>query len=93
LIISSKPAQLSEAIMKELGLGLTVMHGKGGFSGEAKDILFVIVERLDLSDLKELILNEDPSAFIAIENLHEVVYGSHPSIKKKPKNKLAIKMH
>lgn len=91
MIISSKPKQLADSIMTELGLGLTVMHGKGGFSGEAKDILFVIVERLDLSDLKELILNEDPSAFIAIENLHEVVYGSHPSYKKKAKNKLAIK--
>lgn len=91
MIISSKPKQLSDAIMTELGLGLTVMHGKGGFSGEAKDILFVIVERLDLSDLKELVLNEDPSAFMAIENLHEVVYGSHPSYKKKTKNKLALK--
>lgn len=92
MIISSKPKQLSEAIMTELGLGLTVMHGKGGFSGEAKDILFVIVERLDLSDLKELILGEDPAAFIAIENLHEVVYGAHPSYKKKSKNKLAMKL-
>ncbi len=87
LIISSKPKQLAEAIMTELGLGLTIMHGKGGFSGEAKDILFVIVERLDLSDLKELILDEDPSAFIAIENLHEVVYGAHPTLPYKKKNK------
>lgn len=95
LIISSRPKQLSEAIMNELGLGLTIMHGKGGFSGEAKDILFVIVERLDLSDLKALILNEDPTAFIAIENLHEVVYGSHSFFphKKKKANKLAIKAH
>jgi len=89
LIISSKPKLLTDAIMSELGLGLTIMHGKGGYSGEAKDILFVIVERLDLSDLKELILREDPSAFIAIENLHEVVYGNHahlPPKKKKPLN-------
>ncbi len=91
MIISSKPKQLADAIMTELGLGLTVMHGKGGFSGEAKDILFVIVERLDLSDLKELILSEDAFAFIAIQNLHEVVYGAHPSYKKKGKNKLAMK--
>ena len=87
LIISSKPKELSEAIMKQMGLGLTIMHGKGGFSGDAKDILFVIVERLDLSDLKELILQEDPSAFMAIENLHEVVYGNHAYIPYKKKNK------
>ncbi len=94
LIISSDPKQLSEVIMTEMGLGLTIMHGKGGFSGAAKDIIFVIVERLDLSDLKELVLKEDPSAFMAIENLHEVVYGgghSIPHSKKKGLGKLIKK--
>ena len=77
LIISSHPKQLSQAIMSELGLGLTIIHGKGGFSGEPRELLFVVLERLDLSDLKEIVLREDPSAFIAIENLHEVVQGTH----------------
>lgn len=87
LIISSKPRELADAIMHELGLGLTIMHGKGGFSGDAREILFVIVERLDLSDLKELILREDPSAFMAIENLHEVVYGKQPTLPYKKKGR------
>lgn len=88
LIISSKPKELADAIMQELGLGLTIMHGKGGFSGDAREILFVIVERLDLSDLKELILKKDPGAFMAIENLHEVVYGKQPTLPYKKKRKL-----
>ncbi|KAG6559474.1 putative 5xTM membrane BCR [Candidatus Rhabdochlamydia oedothoracis] len=75
LIMSSKSKELSHAIINELGLGLTIMHGKGGFSGDAKEIIFVIVERLDLAELKEIVLREDPSAFMAIEDLHEVVYG------------------
>ncbi len=75
LIISSKPKELGNAIMNELGLGLTIMHGKGGFSGDTREILFVIVERLDLSELKEIVLRVDPTAFMAIEDLHEVVYG------------------
>ncbi len=75
LIISKNPQELSKAIMHQLGLGLTIIHGKGGFSGVSKDILVVFVERLDLADLKELVLREDPTAFMAIENLHEVVYG------------------
>jgi uncharacterized membrane-anchored protein YitT (DUF2179 family) len=75
LIISSKPKELANAIMNELGLGLTIMHGKGGFSGESRDIIFVIIERLDLSELKEIVLKVDPTAFMAIEDLHEVVYG------------------
>lgn len=83
LIISSCPQELARAITMEMNLGLTIMHGKGGFSGEAKELLFVIVERLELSDLKELVLREDPTAFMAIENLHEVVYGHHSQISHK----------
>ncbi len=90
LVISSKPKELGDVIMNELGLGLTFMHGRGGFSGNAKELLFIIVERLDLAELKEIILREDPAAFIAIENLHEVVYGKHAYVpyKKKVRDKL-----
>lgn len=76
LIISSKSKKIADAIMHELGLGLTVMYGRGGFSGDAREILYVIAERLQLAELKELIHREDPSAFIAIENLHEVSNGN-----------------
>lgn len=75
LIISANPGHLSKIIMTELGLGLTIIHGKGGFSGASREILFLVVERLDLADLKEIVLREDPQAFMAIENLHEAVSG------------------
>lgn len=75
LIMCSKPDKLSKIITHELGLGLTFIKGKGGYSGEDRDILFIIVERLDLAELKEIVVREDPTAFMAIENLHEVVYG------------------
>ena len=76
LIISKKSKAIADAIVHELGLGLTIMYGRGGFSGDEREILYVIAERLQLSDLKELIFREDPSAFIAIENLHEVANGN-----------------
>lgn len=75
LIISSKSKVIADAIIHELGLGLTIMYGRGGFSGDEREILYVIAERLQLAELKELIIREDPTAFIAIENLHEVANG------------------
>ncbi len=75
MIISAKSEQIAQAIIHELRLGLTIMYGRGGFSGDEREILYVIAERLQLSELKEIILREDPTAFIAIENLHEVSYG------------------
>ena len=88
LIISSKSHAIAEAIMHELGLGLTVMYGRGGFSGDEREILYVIAERLQLAELKELIHREDPSAFIAIENLHEVANGNQGGKSSGRKNKI-----
>ncbi len=88
LIISSKSKIISEAIMHELGLGLTIMYGRGGFSGDEREIIYVIAERLQLADLKELIYHNDPEAFIAIENLHEVATGKQSSDKNSKPNQL-----
>lgn len=76
LIISAKSKAIADVIVHKLGLGLTIMYGRGGFSGDEREILYVIAERLQLAELKELILTEDPNAFIAIENLHEVANGN-----------------
>jgi uncharacterized membrane-anchored protein YitT (DUF2179 family) len=87
MVISSMPKELADVIMKEMGLGLTFMHGRGGFSGDKREILFIIVERLDLADLKSIILREDPAAFMAIENLSEVVYGKKTTFFKRKKGR------
>jgi len=93
-IISANPRRVADLLMHELGLGVTLMYGRGGYTGEEKEIIYVIVERLQLSALKELVHKEDPSAFIAVENLHEVISGkpdSHATHKKgKGKRKFLV---
>jgi uncharacterized membrane-anchored protein YitT (DUF2179 family) len=76
LVISSKFQEIEKAVMHELGIGLTVMYGRGGFSGESRELLYIITERLRLAELKDLIYSIDPMAFIAIESLHEVSSGN-----------------
>jgi len=75
MIISKMPQHLCDVLMDELGIGLTVMYGRGGYTGDAREILYIVVERLQLAELKEIVHREDPQAFIAIENLHEVING------------------
>ena len=89
MIISQKSEELTKIITEELGLGLTVMYGRGGYSGDEQEILFVIVERLDLADLKEIVLREDATAFVAIENLHEVVTGKQAKMPVKKRSRRA----
>jgi len=75
-IISNKPDEISTAILNNLGRGVTHIYGKGGCSGEDKEILFSVISRLELSTLKSIINEIDPDAFIAVEHVHEVLGGS-----------------
>ncbi len=90
MIISNKQEELRDLINQNSNFGMTILHGEGGFTGQAKKILFVIVERLNLAELKEIVLKTDPQAFMSIENLHEVVgkgvkYPALGKNKRKPK--------
>jgi uncharacterized membrane-anchored protein YitT (DUF2179 family) len=75
MIISSRPKAIADLLISRLGLGVTIMYGRGGYTGEEKEILYAIVERLQLAQLKAVVHLEDPSAFIAIDDLHEVIGG------------------
>lgn len=90
MIISKKSRVISDAIIHELGLGLTIMYGRGGFSGEENEILYVIAERLQLPELKDIIYAEDPCAFIAIQSLYEVANGKqgYKTVKKKTRTEM-----
>ena len=75
LVISTKSKEITKEVLHELGLGLTIMYGRGGFSGQPIEILYIIAERLQLAELKELIFKIDSRAFVAVENLHEISAG------------------
>ncbi len=75
MIISSDPHHLGKILTDRLGVGLTFLYGRGGYSGDAREILYVVVERLQLAELKLIVHREDPGAFVAIQNLHEVING------------------
>lgn len=75
MIISEHSRQISDAISREMGVGHTIMYGRGGFSGNNKEILYVIIERLQLVELKAIVQREDDKAFLAIHDLHEIIHG------------------
>lgn len=71
-IISDKAELIGNDIIKKLDVGVTYMKGKGGYTGEEKKIIYCVISRLELAKLKDLIKVVDPSAFLAIEDVHEV---------------------
>lgn len=75
MIVSDCPQEMAEAIMDRLGRGVTALQGKGYYSGDDKEVLYVIVTRLELAKLKSIIDDKDNNAFVSIGNVHEVLGG------------------
>ena len=84
MIFSDKPDEIADELMHTIGLGLTFIKGQGGYTGEDRKIVYLIAERLQLSEVKALVQAKDPDAFIAIENLHEIASRDNKGISKKP---------
>ena len=58
--------------MKHFDISITYIAGRGGYSMQEKKIIYCVINRLEVAKLKTLVKSIDPTAFIAIENVHEV---------------------
>ncbi len=75
MIITDKSAQLAQNIYNKLGRTVTIMDGKGLISGE-KLVMYCVITRIEIPELKRIIADEDKSAFVTITDISEII-GSH----------------
>ncbi|SCI77771.1 Uncharacterized protein conserved in bacteria (DUF2179) [uncultured Clostridium sp.] len=73
MIISNEPNELRDGINKEIKRGVTFLQGKGGYTNEDKNVLLVVVSKNEEVHLKKIIKSIDPSAFIIVTDVHEVL--------------------
>ncbi len=73
-IISDRWDPITGRIIEEIGRGVTILHGKGGYTGKERKVLFCVVTRRSIYKVRQIVLEEDPDAFMVIADLHEV-YG------------------
>ncbi|WP_433743184.1 YitT family protein [Falsibacillus pallidus] len=71
IIVSDYYEEVSEAILDRLGRGTTKLKGKGGFTDNEKDVIYVVVTRLEVTKLKAVVADIDRDAFITIMNTQE----------------------
>jgi len=72
-IISAEWEEISSKILKKIGRGLTVIHGQGGYTGNEEQILYTVISLRELSKLKDVIRQTDPSAFVVVQDTLEVM--------------------
>jgi uncharacterized membrane-anchored protein YitT (DUF2179 family) len=79
-IISLKNDEVKEAIINRLHRGVTVYRGHGGLgskgvSNDEQEILFCVVTRLEIGNIKNVVREIDPTAFMTTHSLSDVEGG------------------
>ena len=73
LIITNNHAEIAKAIIEEIGRSATYLHGEGAYSGNSKEILYVVLNPGEIQEVKQILSILDPNAFTSIINVHEVI--------------------
>ncbi len=79
IIVSDKSKDISEAIIDRLGRGITFLEGKGAYSGNQMDVIYVVLTRLEIAKLKNIVNGFDEDALVTITS----VEGAGKRYKKK----------
>lgn len=72
-IISENAFEISQDITKKMGRGVTILHGKGAYTGNHKEILYIVIAPNELPRLKEQVLRYDPHAFMVVHDARDVL--------------------
>lgn len=81
-IISEHSDEIGNFILRELDRGVTVLKGKGFYTGRDKDVLLCIVNRSQITTLKEAVHSVDSKAFVMITDANEVLGEGFKELKK-----------
>jgi uncharacterized membrane-anchored protein YitT (DUF2179 family) len=72
-IISDKFEEISQAIMNELGRGVTAVDTRGVYRNIEREMLLAVVPLREVTKLVDVVKDIDPHAFVIIYNVHEVL--------------------
>ncbi len=73
LIISPRHGKIADAIGRELQRGVTYLEGEGFYSGNSTKVILSVVKKQQLAELKRLVTQIDPDAFVIVQEAHQVL--------------------
>ena len=73
LIITERPGEVAAGIVHNLGRGVTIMEGRGGYTGRRRTVLYCVVTRSEVAPLKAFVREADAKAFMVIGHAAEAL--------------------
>ena len=82
LIVTNQPQEVAEGIMTSLERGVTILNATGAYTGAQRWLLYCVITRAEVNQLKALVSESDSKAFMVIGQVHEALgEGFRPLIK------------
>ena len=72
MIITDKPDKVAAALMEAFESGTTKIPARGGYSDKDKTIIYFVVNRFQISRMRQIIHDIDPAAFVTIHEVADV---------------------
>lgn len=73
IIISDEYIKIADGITNRLSRGVTFLRGQGGYSNSPKKVILTAIKRQQLTELKRLVTDIDPNAFVIVQEAHQVL--------------------
>lgn len=73
MIISKEHEQIAQEIAQQLEKGVTFLEGQGYYTRSNTKVVLTAIKRQQLAELKELVVEIDPNAFIIVQEAHQVL--------------------
>lgn len=75
MIVTSFADKVCSALSEEFKCGLTVMDAKGYFSQTEKQVIYIVVNRFQITKMRNIVHDADPSAYISVSDVADVMKG------------------
>lgn len=73
IVITDHSEAIRDAISEKLDRGCTFLKGEGAYTGQKKDVIYCAIKRRQAAELKELVMEIDPTAFLILQDAHQVL--------------------
>jgi len=73
MIVSAEAKSISERVLEDMERGVTILQGTGAYTGTERPVIYCVITRSEVAQLKEIVQQLDPQAFIVIGQAHEAL--------------------
>jgi len=82
LIVTGKCREVADHILTDMERGVTILNGTGAYTGADRPVLYCVVTRSEVQQLKTIVHETDPKAFMMVGVAHEALGEGFQSFKK-----------